>query len=302
MYHSLIARAVRLRRAYARAHGRVPHLLWPRRYTEKMQCRKLFDFNPLFPILCDKLAAREYIVARVGREHLIPLLWSGVPANIPFDGVEKPYFLKSSHSSGQVLMVDRDDTPDPAAIRARTEGWLAINHGLTYDEPGYGPVPPRLMIEKTITTAHGGRPDEVRLFVFSGKVAVINTVFVENGKIRNGAFHTPDWTRLNWHFTRVVDRAFPKPTRLHDMIRIAERLGEELDHVRVDMYDCGDHIWIGELTIYSWSGYSRLKPDDADLALGSYWRTPAPGWRDLVSAVFSRPSFAPRKEIAKLTI
>jgi hypothetical protein len=292
MYHSLIARALRVRRAYGRAHGRTPNLLRPRRFTEKIQWRKIFDFNPVFPILCDKIAVREYIAARAGREHLIPLLWSGQPADIPFDVVARPFFLKSSHSSGQVVLVGRDEIPDADAIRARAKRWLAINHGDAYDEPGYAPVPPRLMIEETVTTADGGRPDEIRLFVFDGKVAIINTVFVENGKIRNGAFHTPDWTRLDWRFSREVDREFPKPLRLDDMIAVAERVGEGLDHVRVDVYDCGERFWIGELTLYSWSGYSRFTPEEADLELGSYWRIRAPGWRATLAGFFRAPAFA----------
>ncbi|MBA2682876.1 MAG: hypothetical protein H0U66_00085 [Gemmatimonadaceae bacterium] len=295
----MIARALRVRRAYARVHGRAPRLLRPRRFTEKMQWRKIFDLNPLFPILCDKIAVREYIAERVGREHLVPLLWSGRPAEIPFDRVARPLFLKSTHASGQVIMIGCDEILDEAAIRARTEQWLAINHGDAYDEPGYGPVPPRLMIEETITTADGDRPNEIRLFVFDGKVAVINTVFVEDGKIRNGAFHTPDWRLLDWHFKRIVDRVFPRPSRLQDMISIAERLGDGLDHVRVDFYDCGDRIWIGELTIYSWSGYSRFNPDDADFLLGTYWRTRMPEWRTILAGLFRGPTFPRRRGPAK---
>jgi hypothetical protein len=298
IYHSLIARALRVRRAYTRAHGRAPNLLRPERFTEKIQWRKIFDFNPVFPTLCDKLGVRAYIAERVGGEHLIPLLWTGAPAEIPFDRIERPFFLKSSHSSGQVVLVARDDSVDIAAIRARAERWLAVDHGEMCDEPGYGPVPPRLMIEETVTAPDGARPDEIRLFVFDGKVAVINTVFVENGKIRNGAFHTPAWTRLNWHFTRAVDRDFAMPLRLDDMIAVAERLGEGLDHVRVDIYDCGDRFWIGELTVYSWSGYSHFTPDEADLELGSYWRVPSLGWREIAAGFFRDPVFLRRRSAA----
>ncbi|MEO6209258.1 MAG: ATP-grasp fold amidoligase family protein [Gemmatimonadaceae bacterium] len=301
MSRSLIATAFRLRRAYSGKHGRAPRLLRPRRFTEKIQWRKLFDFNPLFATLCDKIAVRDYIAERVGPEHLIPLLWSGAPADIPFDAIARPYFLKSSHSSGQVIMIGREDVLDATAIRERAARWLTINHGLAYDEPGYAPVPPRLMIEQTVTTADGARPDELRFFVFDGKVAVINTVFVEDGRIRSGAFHTRDWTRLNWHFTRVVDRSFPRPSRLDEMITVAERLGEGLDHVRVDIYDCGDRIWIGELTLYSWSGYSRFDPDEADFELGSYWRIRSSGWRPVVAALFGGRTFGARAEMAKMT-
>jgi len=295
MHRSPLIRAFRVCRAYARAHGRMPSLLRPRRFSEKMQWRKLFDFNPAFPILCDKLAVREFISAQVGDEHLIPLLWAGLPAEIPFDRVAPPFVFKSTHASGHVIMIGCNDVPDWAEMQARAKRWLATNYGAARDEPGYEAVAPRLMIEQTVTTADGARPDEVRFFVFDGKVAVINTVFAEDGKVRNGAFHTPDWTRLNWHFTRPVDRDFPKPIRLHDMIELAERLGRGLDHIRVDFYDCGDRIWIGELTVYSWSGHARFNPDEADLELGSYWKPREADWRVMAEAFFRGRGFAPRQ-------
>ncbi|HEV7703541.1 MAG TPA: ATP-grasp fold amidoligase family protein [Gemmatimonadaceae bacterium] len=259
-----------------------------------MQWRKLFDFNPAFPILCDKIAVREFISTQVGDEHLIPMLWAGAADDIPFDRVARPFVLKSTHASGHVITVRCDDVPDSAAIRARAKKWLATNYGVARDEPGYEPVPPCLMIEQLVTTADGASPDEVRFFVFDGRVAVINTVFVEDGKVRNGAFHTPDWTRLSWHLTRPVDRAFPKPIRLHDMIELAERLGRGLDHVRVDIYDCGEYFWIGELTVYSWSGHARFNPDEADLELGSYWQPRVPDWRAVMEAFRGR-GFVPRQ-------
>jgi hypothetical protein len=291
MRRPLIFSAIRICRRYAKAHGRLPRLFGARRFTEKMQWRKIFDFNPAFPVLCDKIAARDFILARVGSEHLIPLIWSGLPAEIPFHAVPRPFFLKSTHASGQVIMVGRDAEPDVATIRARAEAWLAVNYGADRDQPGYVPVPARLMIERTITTDESARPNEIRFFVFHGKVAVINTVFVDDGQIRSGAFHTPDWVRLNWHFTRKVEHPFPRPMRLRDMIIMAERLGEGLDHLRVDMYDCGERFWIGELTVYSWSGYSRFQPDEADLELGAFWRTPPLRWPAMLSMLVRGRSF-----------
>jgi hypothetical protein len=245
--------------------------LWPRRYTEKIQWRKLFGQTPRFTILCDKLAVRDYIAARVGDAHLIPLLWSGI-GDIPFERLTPPYALKSTHASGQVILVGPGETPDVENMRARAAAWLAKPYGADLCETGYANVPRRLMVEAMVTTAGGGVPEERRLFVFNGKVAVINTVFIENGRVRNGAFHTPDWERLDWYINRWVERDFPAPESLGEMIRVAERLGAGLDHVRVDFYDCGENFRIGELTLYSWSGLSAFKPDEADFILGGYWR------------------------------
>ena len=98
--------------------------------------------------------------------------------------------------------------------------------------------------------------------------------------------HTPGWERLDWYFTRRVARDFPPPRRLAEMIRIAEHLGAGVDHIRVDFYDCGDRIFVEELTPYSWSGLSRFNTDAADLALGHYWRIRRPVLR-AIAALFT---------------
>ncbi len=263
---------MRVSEAYVRAHRRRPRLLAPQQFTEKIQWRKLFDMNPLFAVLSDKLAVRLFVTERVGDACLIPLLWSGSADDIPFDRLQPPYVLKSNHASGNYIMVGAEAELRPDELRAQGRQWLAYSFGLVQDEPGYVPIIPRLMIEETITTDSGERPEEVRFFMFDGKAAVINTVFIENDLIRNGAFHTPDWTRLDWHFSRVVDREFSRPKRFSDMLEIAERLAAGIDHVRVDFYDCGERIYVGEMTLYSWSGMSPFSPDEADLSLGAHWR------------------------------
>ncbi len=58
--------------------------------------------------------------------------------------------------------------------------------------------------------------------MFDGKVGAINTVFVEDGLLRNGAFHTVCWQNLGWFFTRKVAQEFPRPERLDEMIKLAE--------------------------------------------------------------------------------
>ena len=56
----------RVRADYRNFTGRTPSLLRPRRFTEKMQWRKLFELDPIFAVLSDKLAARDYVAARIG--------------------------------------------------------------------------------------------------------------------------------------------------------------------------------------------------------------------------------------------
>ena len=111
-----------VRKVYFSVHGRAPNIFRPRRFTEKMQWRKLFDDNPVYPVLCDKLAVRDFIAARIGDRYHVPVLWIGAPADIPFDQLEPPYVIKSNHACGQVIMVAGRASLNPAAIRQTTDG------------------------------------------------------------------------------------------------------------------------------------------------------------------------------------
>lgn len=127
------------------------------------------------------------------------------------------------------------------------------------------------------------------LCVFHGVVCIINTVFVEGERVRNGAFHTVEWERLDWHFTRkLTDMSFPRPVLLDTMVRAAARLGRGFEHLRIDFYDCDNRFWVGEMTVYSWSGLVPFVPDAADYQLGTFWHLRRPFLRAL-STVLTRP-------------
>src|SRR5258708_26036334 len=86
---------------YHQAFRRYPNLLRPKRFTEKMQWRKLFDRDPLFAVLSDKIIVRDFIASRVASSFLPDLLWTGDdPDKIPFDALEPPYIVKCTHASG----------------------------------------------------------------------------------------------------------------------------------------------------------------------------------------------------------
>jgi Ser/Thr protein kinase RdoA (MazF antagonist) len=72
------------------------------------------------------------------------------------------------------------------------------------------------------------------------------------------------------------------------MIRAAERIAAGFDHLRVDFYDCGDRIHIGEVTVYPWSGLSRFNPDEADAMLGAYWTIRRPLRRAAMAILLRR--------------
>jgi hypothetical protein len=274
----------RVRDTYIRRYkGRSPRLLRPRRFTEKMQWRKLFDLNPVYGVLSDKLAVRDFIAERVGGNVLIPLLWVGDdPDAVPFDALDPPYVLKSTHASEQILIVrQRADVNANTAIPT-LRAWVAENYATLVDEPGYMPVPRRLIVERMVLGTDGNPPMERKLYLFDGRVRFVQTVIRDEAGLHHGAFHDRDWRPLDWYLkTPNNPELSPRPKRYEDIVALAECLGKGFDHLRVDFYDVHDSIWVGELTVYSWSGLTPFTPDEADTLVGSFWSLPHPTWRAL---------------------
>jgi TupA-like ATPgrasp len=280
----------RIYRSYHAGHGFYPSLIFPVRYTEKIQWRKLFDLNPLYAVLCDKLAVRDVVSERVGPEYLVPLLWAGGPDNIPFETLEPPYIIKSTHGTGQTLIIKDGAGLDERAVRETARAWLEQCHGTALDELGYVHVPHRLVVEKLLVRADGSPPIERKIFVFDGIAKVVQSVTV-SGKDRTRlvSHHTLNWTELPWTITHPRPTVpIDPPRHFGEMIRIAERLADGLDHVRVDMYECDDKIYVGEMTLYSYSGLHPFAPDAADYVLGSYWKLRTKRLRALYAILIKR--------------
>ena len=172
-------------RDYHKSFGRYPNLVRPRRFSEKIQWRKLFDLDPIYAEVTDKLTARDFIAARVGAACLPPLLWTGgTPDDVPFDRLEPPYVLKCSHGSGFNVVVYDRATLDVAATREKLRGWLAINYGNVFREPGYIPLRPRLLAERMMLEPDGTPALEHKVFVFGGKARMIHSVAVKRERTR----------------------------------------------------------------------------------------------------------------------
>jgi len=275
----------RVRRNYRRAHRVRCRLFRPRRYTEKVQWRKLFDLDPRFAVLSDKIAVREYIAQRVGAELLPPLLWTGYDADtVPLETLERPFIVKSTHASGHTVRVHRSDVVDVGAARDLFRSWQRYNHFRELTEPGYGPVRPGLIVERLLQRPDGTPPVERKVWVFHGRVRFVQSVYLVGDKTSHTAFHDRDWRRQYFYIrTPPIAEDLPRPPQLDRIIDVAERLGADFDHVRVDLYDVGDRIWAGEITCYPYSGLTPFQPNDADLLVGSCWQIDRPLLRALVT-------------------
>ena len=54
------------------------------------------------------------------------------------------------------------------------------------------------------------------------------------------------------------------------MIEIAEKLSQNMKHVRIDLYYCSNKIYFGEITFFDGSGFDKIEPIEWDYKIGNW--------------------------------
>lgn len=265
-----------LLRGWRNANGTFPRIIRPVTFNEKVLHRILFDRRAVFTQLADKAAVRSYVEQRIGPEVLPKLYFlTSHPETIPFHDLPDRFVVKPTHGSGWVQLVTDKSTLDRDALIELCSDWLKRSYYKETREPAYKHIEPRIIVEELIDDGNETAPNDYKLFVFDGTVQHIK---VDTGRFtdhRVGLF-TPTWKRVGVgeHFGHEdIVGDVPPPAHLAEMIAAAETLGRDLDFVRADFYDTGEHLYFGELTMTPGAGYSRLAKE-LDCYLGGFWKTP----------------------------
>lgn len=248
-----------LRLLYRGITGRPLHLDPPELYSEKIQWFKLHDKNPIYPVLCDKLAVRNFVRERVGEEYLITLYgdWD-VTDQIDLSALPNQFVLKCTHDSGSVIICKDKAAFNFAAAKRALKKRLSKDYSVSGREWPYGAVPRRVIAEAFIGLEDGTRPDDYKFYCIGGRMFWVCICTNRRGKsadyyLCDRAFR-PFWTSME-RIDRPDEFAPPVPPRFAEMIELSERLAEGFLNVRVDLYNTPDGIRFGEMTLYDQSGF-----------------------------------------------
>jgi hypothetical protein len=258
-------------------HRYWPHFKNPRSFSEKVWNRMLFDRNPLWTMLSDKLLVRGYVASKVGSEYLIPLLWSGDnPEEIPFDKLPLKFVVKTNHGCGYNIIVKDKTQLDQRNTTLQLEKWLHENYcqeHLAGMEWSYKNIIPTIIVESFLEDS-GSVPVDYKFFCFSGRVEFFKIDF---GRFEDHSekFFDRDLNPLDL-FEKGLKQYQSKiilPENCEDMVRVAESLAVNLDFIRVDLYNVSSRIYFGELTCYPGGGIVQWIPRKYDFLLGEKWKT-----------------------------
>ena len=264
------------------AMGKFPDLENPRTFSEKLQWLKLYCRKPEYTAMVDKLAVKRHVASVIGEEHVIPTLgvWDR-PEDIDWDRLPDRFVLKTTHGAGnEGVVICRDkrklDVRETVRVLAKC---LRKDMYAEWREWPYKDIPKRILAEELIEP-HAGGTDlaDYKFFCFDG---VVKGLFVATGRQDPNEdvkfdFFDADYNHLPFRQGHDHARTVPpKPANFDLMKSLAARLAAGMPHVRVDLYDLGDRVMFGELTLYHFGGLVRFEPEEWDARIGDMLRLPA---------------------------
>ncbi|MBR0554836.1 polysaccharide biosynthesis protein [Ciceribacter sp. L1K23] len=261
--------------------GRFPDLDRPTLFSEKVQVRKLYDRNPLYPVMVDKYGAKRLIAERAGERYVIPTLWIGRNLkDVEWSKIRLPAVVKPTHASGRGAFLRGPADIEHLLSDDPGEEWLSLKHHKINREWAYGEFEPKIIIEEMLVEGDEV-PDDYRFFVFSGEVSHIEIRLRRKG-VGFECNYTPDWQKMPYSapYYEAFPDDLPEPAELAEMLEVVKKMAGESDFMRVDLYLTGGRIYVGELTLYPGGGFKGCVADEYDAMLGAKWKqtlTPARG-------------------------
>ncbi len=281
----VLPKRVQLATSYRQVNGVAPDLRRPRLLSERILHRILTDRDPLLHTFCDKIAAKEWIAARIGADRTPRTL--GVADSVEaLTALLLPdrWMLKASHGSGWFQLVATNTHPLDAAVLEQARCWLSTDYADTFQEWGYRGVPRRLLAEEFLSFA-GGQCTEMSAFCFRGRVRGLRLFIPESAHApnRSSQRHLPRTKELfldgalqplplvrpqhdHWPALAGTDR---QP--LEDFLALAEKLSADTPFLRVDGFISDRGVLVGELTPYPGAGIWFRLPRQWDAWFGAFW-------------------------------
>lgn len=251
------------------------HLGNPQSFNEKLQWLKLFDHDPRYTLFVDKYAVRDYVRKEIGDKYLVPLLgvWDSIN-DIDVSTFPNQFVIKTTHDSGGCV-VCRQKSDWNISTQKKIAKSMRRNYYWYGREWPYKNVPHRIIAEQFLSDGGNGLTD-YKIMCFNGSVKCILVCTDRlSGHGLKKTFYSPEWKRLP--FKRPGPDSpieIPPPIHLSEMIRIAEHLSGGIPFIRVDLYEAGDAIYFGELTLYPSSGAEAFYPQSWDRVLGDWITLP----------------------------
>lgn len=245
----------------------------PITFNEKLQWIKVFYRKKIMTTCADKYGVRSIIEKHIGKKYLNEIygVYESVE-EIDLDKLPDKFVLKSTHSSGHVLIVTDKSTVDWKKEFKKIKGWLKENYYYIGGEWVYKDIKPRIICERLLES----NIVDYKMYCFNGKVLFTQVI---SNRV-DGNYNT-NYYDLNWNPIEVnrldhqkSDNEIPRPINHSKMINYSEVLSKSFPFARIDFYEVDGNLYFGEITFFPVNGFIKFSSYAEDKKWGSYLKLP----------------------------
>ena len=246
----------------------------PVTYNEKLQWIKLYDHNPLYNTLVDKYDVKKYVSEKIGHEYVIPTIgiWENVD-DIPFDKLPSQFVIKCTHDSGSIVICNDKTKFDYLSAKKKIKKCLKKRFYKSGREWPYKDLRPRIIVERYMEDPETDELRDYKFFCFDGVVQAMFIATDRQASDRPTAFDffDPDYHHLDIRHGHPNAETLPKkPANFELMKELAQKLSQNIPHVRVDFYEVDGKVYFGEMTFFHHGGLVPFDPPEWDYRFGKW--------------------------------
>ena len=250
----------------------------PRTYNEKLQWLKLYNRNPIYTTMVDKVAVKDYVKSIIGEDYIIPTLGVYDKFNeIDFEKLPNSFVIKCAHDSGGIVICPNKENFDYTAAKKKIEKYQKRDFYLGWREWPYKNVPRRIIVEQYMEDKKTKELRDYKFFTFNGKVKAL---FIASDRQNPNEDTKFDFFDESYNHLPIINghpnaNTLPeRPKNFELMKELAEKLAVGIPHVRVDFYEIDGKVYFGEMTFFHWSGVVPFEPKEWDLIFGDWIQLP----------------------------
>ncbi len=270
---NIIPLKIRLKIFYFFKFRRILDIKKPKKYTEKIQYRKL-NMRPSYSVLSDKLLVKNYISKLIGKEYIIKTIYhTNNVDDINFNKLPDSFVIKTNFGSGaeHIQIIKDKNKIDENSIKKKFQKALSKKYkGSILGETQYDKINKKILIEEFIDN-NGNDIDDFKFHIFNSKNGFLQIDFDRFSDHKRNLYNL-NFEKLNYGLCyKQGDYTLPPLELLEKMKNISLTLSQNFDYVRIDLYLVKDKIFFGEMTFTPGSGFEAFSNSYADELYGKLW-------------------------------
>lgn len=252
----------------------------PQLFNEKIHWLNLYYKNPLITRCCDKLELKKYVAEKIGEGYTPKTLAVYNRASeIDFEKLPDRFAIKVNWGDGKEFseIVKDKQTANKDIIKTKMNNAMRPWNNLYYSHFfwGYKNVQPKIFVEEFLDSGNEDLND-YKVHCFNGKAKFV--LVCENRsreKQMNKTFLDTGWNVMPcYRKDGVVNKNVEKPLNFNCMLELAEILAQPFPFVRVDFYNIGGKLYVGEMTFHPGCGWESFYPKEWNKTIGDMLTLP----------------------------